>query len=233
MIKILVIEDDIILSAGLCFELDSAGYLSSAAYTVNKAEQLLANDRFELAILDVNLPDGNGFDLCRKIKEKVPSMSTVFLTGNDLEEDVLHGFDMGAEDYVTKPFNTKVLLKKLDVILRRKNQETSTMDKTPGEVYQDGFLTINFSNLTTLRCNEKLNITPNEYKMLRLLINHAGTIVTRKILLERLYDCDQNFIDDHTLTVNVTRLRSKLEDETHQYIKTIRGMGYIWMGQKI
>ena len=105
--KILVVEDDLTLSAGLCFELDAGGYLTVAAYTVRKAVQLLENEEFALVLLDVNLPDGNGFELCREIKNKKPQLPVIFLTANDLEEDVLNGFDLGAEDYVTKPFKGK------------------------------------------------------------------------------------------------------------------------------
>ena len=102
-------EDDLALSAGLCFELDAGGYLTVAAYTVRKAVQLLENEEFALVLLDVNLPDGNGFELCREIKNKKPQLPVIFLTANDLEEDVLNGFDLGAEDYVTKPFNMNIL----------------------------------------------------------------------------------------------------------------------------
>ena len=117
--KILVLEDDLTLSAGLCFELDSAGYLTVAAYNCQKARQLLKGDHFDLALLDVNLPDGNGFDLCREIKAQKPELPVIFLTANDLERDVLSGFDMGAEDYVTKPFNMQILLRRVEVVLRR------------------------------------------------------------------------------------------------------------------
>ena len=106
--RILVIEDDLALSAGLCFELDSNGYLTVAAYNCRKARQLLQEDQFDLAIMDVNLPDGNGFDLCREVKAIKPELPVIFLTANDLEQDVLNGFDLGAEDYITKPFNMQI-----------------------------------------------------------------------------------------------------------------------------
>ena len=112
MERILVVEDDLALNAGLCFELDTGGYSSAAAYTYAKARYLVREERFSLVLLDVNLPDGNGFDLCREIKELRPELPVIFLTANDLEEDVLSGFDMGAEDYVTKPFNMKILLRR-------------------------------------------------------------------------------------------------------------------------
>lgn len=196
--KILVVEDDLALSAGLCFELDAGGYLTVAAYTVRKAVQLLENEEFALVLLDVNLPDGNGFELCREIKNKKQQLPVIFLTANDLEEDVLNGFDLGAEDYVTKPFNMNILL--------------------------------GFKTLTAVRGKERLPVTPNEYKLLKVLTENAGNILPRKNLLEQLWDAGGNFIDDHTLTVTMNRLRGKIEDEAHTYIKTVRGMGYIWTG---
>ena len=227
--KIMVVEDDLALSAGLCFELDSSGYLTVAAYNCQKARQLLSGDPFDLALLDVNLPDGNGFDLCREIKARRPELPVIFLTANDLETDVLNGFDMGAEDYVTKPFNMQILLRRVEVALRR---ASSTPAAPQADRWSDGWLTLDFSALTAQRGEEKLAITPNEYKLLKYLTEHTGQILTRQQLLDRLWDSDGNFIDDHTLTVTMNRLRAKIEDDAHPYIKTVRGMGYIWTGGK-
>ena len=125
MKRILVVEDDLALSTGLCFELDAAGYASLAAYNCAKASYLLAHEVLDLVLLDVNLPDGSGFDLCRKFKETKPELPVIFLTANDLENDVLNGFDMGAEDYVTKPFNMQILLCRVEVALRRAGSATA------------------------------------------------------------------------------------------------------------
>lgn len=230
MEKILVLEDDLALSAGLCFELDSAGYLTVAAYNCQKARQLLSGDRFDLALLDVNLPDGNGFDLCREIKARHPELPVIFLTANDLETDVLNGFDMGAEDYVTKPFHMQILLRRVEVALRRAGSAPAAPQ---ADHWSDGWLTLDFSALTAQRGEEKLAITPNEYKLLKTLTAHTGQILTRQQLLDRLWDSGGNFIDDHTLTVTMNRLRAKIEDDAHTYIKTVRGMGYIWTGGKV
>ena len=119
MAKILVVEDDLALSAGLCFALDESGHLTAAAYTCQKARQLLKTDRFDLVILDVNLPDGNGFDLCRECKSSTPERPVIFLTANDLEQDELNGFDLGADDYITKPFSIQVLKRRVEAVLRR------------------------------------------------------------------------------------------------------------------
>ena len=224
--RILVIEDDLALSAGLCFELDSNGYLTVAAYNCRKARQLLQEDPFDLAIMDVNLPDGNGFDLCREVKTVKPELPVIFLTANDLEQDVLNGFDLGAEDYIIKPFNMQIFLRRVEVALRRGSKGTVP----PEDSWTDGFLLLDFGALTAVRGGEKLSITPNEYKLLKVLTENAGNIITRQILLERLWDCDGNFIDDHTLSVTINRLRAKIENDDHTYIKTIRGMGYIWTG---
>ena len=228
MAGILIIEDDLALSAGLCFELDMSGYLTVAAYNCQKARQLLKSDIFDLMILDVNLPDGNGFDFCREAKEIRPEIPVIFLTANDLEEDELKGFVVGADDYVTKPFQIQILKRRVEVALRRR----SIGAKESEDAYDDGFLRLDFRGLTAVRNGEKLTITPNEYKLLRLLTAYGGNLVTRRLLLEKLWDCDGNFVDDHTLTVTMNRLRAKIEQEGHSYIRTVRGMGYIWIGEK-
>ena len=216
MAKILVVEDDLALSAGLCFALDESGHLTAAAYTCQKARQLLKTDRFDLVILDVNLPDGNGFEL------SAPEQPVIFLTANDLEQDELNGFDLGADDYITKPFSIQVLKRRVEAVLRRGTAGSDCFD--------DGFLRLDFQALTAARNGERLSITPNEYKLLRLLTANAGAVMTRRLLLEKLWDFEGNFVDDHTLTVTMNRLRTKIEDAGHTYIQTVRGMGYVWTG---
>ena len=227
--KLLVVEDDLTLNTMLCFELDCNGYLTVAAYNCEKALCMLQSDHFDLAILDVNLPDGNGFDLCRTIKETHPGLPVLFLTANDLDEDILKGFDLGAEDYVTKPFNMKILLRRVEVAIRR----TKSSVQAETDSWSDGFLVLDFGRLTAVRGSEKLIVTSNEYKLLKLLTENAGTILTRQTLLERLWDVSEHFVDDHALTVTINRLRAKIEDDTHTYIRTGRGMGYVWMGTAI
>ncbi|WP_297984041.1 response regulator transcription factor [uncultured Oscillibacter sp.] len=224
MAKILVVEDDLALSAGLCFALDEAGHLTAAAYTCQKARQLLKTGQFDLVILDVNLPDGNGFDICRDCKSSAPERPVIFLTANDLERDELNGFDLGADDYITKPFRIQVLKRRVEAVLRRGTAGSDCFD--------DGFLRLDFQALTAARNEERLSITPNEYKLLRLLTANAGAVMTRRLLLEKLWDSGGNFIDDHTLTVTMNRLRAKIEDAGHTYIQTVRGMGYVWTGDQ-
>lgn len=223
--KIMVVEDDLALSAGLCFELDMNGYLTLAAYNVKKARMLAEREQLDLVVLDVNLPDGNGFDLCREIKDLHPELPVIFLTARDLEDEVVAGFDMGADDYITKPFSMKILLKRVEVALRRGGAEEQPRDR-----WEDDFLCLDFGSLTARRGQEQIAITPNEYKLLRVLTENKGNVITRQMLLQKLWDNEGNFIDDHTLTVTMNRLRAKIEDPSHTYIKTVRGMGYIWTG---
>ncbi len=225
MAKILVVEDDLALSAGLCFALDEAGHLTAAAYTCQKARQLLKTGQFDLVILDVNLPDGNGFDICRECKSSAPERPVIFLTANDLERDELNGFDLGADDYIAKPFSIQVLKRRVEAVLRRGTAGSDCFD--------DGFLRLDFQALTAARNGERLSITPNEYKLLRLMTANAGAVMTRRLLLEKLWDSGGNYIDDHTLTVTINRLRAKIEDAGHTYIQTVRGMGYVWTGAQV
>ena len=224
MLKILIVEDDLALSAGLCFALDEAGYCSVAAYTCEAARRFWQDDSFHLAILDVRIPDGSGFDLCREMKASAPERPVIFLTANDLERDELNGFDLGADDYITKPFRIQVLKRRVEAVLRRGTAGSDCFD--------DGFLRLDFQALTAARNGERLSITPNEYKLLRLLTANAGAVMTRRLLLEKLWDSGGNFIDDHTLTVTMNRLRAKIEDAGHTYIQTVRGMGYVWTGDQ-
>lgn len=227
MKKILLVEDDTALSAGLCFELEEEDYLTVAAHSLKKAAQLLETSKFDLLLLDVDLPDGNGFTFYREIRKRY-EIPVMFLTGRKEEEDVLGGYDLGADDYVTKPFSPSILKRKIAVILKRAGQS----EKMEQAQYDDGYLQVDFDRMTAKRGAETLFLTPNEYRILKLFTEHEGTILTRRVLLERLYDCDENFIDEHTLTVNMTRLRKKIEDASHKYIQTIYGMGYLFVRGK-
>ena len=156
-------------------------------------------------------------------------MPVIFLSANDLEQDILDGFDLGAEDYVTKPFNMKILLRRIEVAVRRNH----LFEQQAMNCWSDGFLSLDFSKLTAVRRNEKIVVTSNEYKLLRVLTENAGNILTRQMLLQRLWDIEGNFVDDHALTVTINRLRAKIEDDAHTYIKTVRGIGYVWTGEAV
>jgi DNA-binding response OmpR family regulator len=165
------------------------------------------------------LPDGDGFHFCKWIKAR-NNVSILFLSARDLEEDILNGYEIGADDYVTKPFSMKILLKKISIILSREVKKTN--------IYDDGFLKIDFE-LGVVQIEEKsCPITPTEYRILKKLIDNKGQLLTYSVLLDSLWEEGIEFMDKHTLAVNINRLRKKIETDKHSYISNIYGMGYIW-----
>ena len=223
--KILVVDDEEHIRELIRFYLDKEGFSVAEAETGQKALEILENEYIDLAIVDIMMPVMDGFQLVEEMKE-FKDIPVIMLTAKSQSADKLRGFSLGIDDYVTKPFNMNILLRRVEVALRRGKKEQNT-DKYQ---WSDGFLLLGFKTLTAVRGKERLPVTPNEYKLLKVLTENAGNILPRKNLLEQLWDAGGNFIDDHTLTVTMNRLRGKIEDEAHTYIKTVRGMGYIWTG---
>ena len=222
--RLLVVEDDRLLNNTLCYNLSVSGYAVDSAMTMAEAVRFFETQDYDLIVLDVNLPDGNGFDFCKQIKERRPDTAVIFLTANDMESDMLKGFELGADDYVTKPFPISVFRKKVSVLLGRIQKQTG------GDRYTNGTLSINFSELTAELSGSPITFTPLEYRLLKVLVRNPKIVLTRQVLLEKLWDVDENFVDEHTLTVTISRIRSKIEVDGLQYIKTVYGMGYMWIG---
>ena len=222
--RLLVVEDDRLLNNTLCYNLSVSGYAVDSAMTMAEAVRFFETQDYDLIVLDVNLPDGNGFDFCKQIKERRPDTAVIFLTANDMESDMLKGFELGADDYVTKPFPISVFRKKVSVLLGRIQKQTG------GDRYTNGTLSINFSELTAELSGSPITCTPLEYRLLKVLVRNPKIVLTRQVLLEKLWDVDENFVDEHTLTVTISRIRSKIEVDGLQYIKTVYGMGYMWIG---
>ena len=222
--RLLVVEDDRLLNTTLCSNLSVSGYAGDSAMTMAEAVRFFETQDYDLIVLDVNLPDGNGFDFCKQIKERRPDTAVIFLTANDMESDMLKGFELGADDYVTKPFPISVFRKKVSVLLGRIQKQTG------GDRYTNGTLSINFSELTAELSGSPITFTPLEYRLLKVLVRNPKIVLTRQVLLEKLWDVDENFVDEHTLTVTISRIRSKIEVDGLQYIKTVYGMGYMWIG---
>ena len=222
--RLLVVEDDRLLNNTLCYNLSVSGYAVDSAMTMAEAVRFFETQDYDLIVLDVNLPDGNGFDFCKQIKERRPDTAVIFLTANDMESDMLKGFELGADDYVTKPFPISVFRKKVSVLLGRIQKQTG------GDRYTNGTLSINFSELTAELSGSPITFTPLEYRLLKVLVRNPKIVLTRQVLLEKLWDVDENFVDEHTLTVTISRIRSKIEVDGLQYIKTVYGRGYMWIG---
>ena len=222
--RILVVEDDRLLNSTLCYNLTTVGYQVDAALTKADAIGQTEKQNYELIVLDVNLPDGNGFDFCREIKERRPDTAVIFLTANDMESDMLKGFELGADDYVTKPFPISVFQKKVSALLSRITKQSG------GDFYDDGKLLINFSELTAALSGQAVTFTPLEYRLLKVLTSNSKQVLTRGQLLEKLWDAEENYVDEHALTSAISRIRGKIEVNGYQYIKTVYGMGYMWIG---
>lgn len=222
--KILVVEDDRLLNTTLCYNLSAAGYVVDTALNRAVASQLCEKQDYDLIVLDVNLPDGNGFDFCREVKERRPDTAVIFLTANDMESDMLRGFELGADDYVTKPFPMNVFQKKVSALLARIRRQSG------GDCYNDGNLFINFSEMTAKLAGETIYFTPMEYRLLKIFTKNPQIVLIRQVLLEKLWDIDGNFVDEHALTAAISRIRNKIETDGVPYIKTVYGMGYMWIG---
>lgn len=225
MSTILIIEDDKALNQGLAFDLESEGYQVCQAENIESGMQLFQKQDVDLVILDVNLPDGEGYEFCRWAKEKA-DVPVLFLTARDLEEDAVRGYDLGADDYVTKPFSMVLLRKKIAVILNRKQGSSLMPD------YDDGFLSVRFLDMEVRKGQEKVNLTPTEYKILKVFISNRNQLLTHEMLLEKVWDKDGKFLDKHALAVNINRMRNKIEEEGHSYIVNVYGMGYQWSGER-
>ena len=226
--KVLVVDDEKLIVKGIRFSLEQDGMEVDCAYDGEEALAMIREKEYDIILLDVMLPKLTGFEVCQQVRE-FSSVPVVMLTAKGDDMDKILGLDYGADDYITKPFHMQILKRRVEVALRRGTGHI----KASEECYDDGFLRLDFHTLTAVRNGEQQPITPNEYKLLRLLTAHAGNLVTRQLLLEKLWDCDGNYVDDHTLTVTMNRLRSKIEDADHSYIRTVRGMGYIWTGEKL
>lgn len=224
MKRILLVEDDLSLINGLSFAIKKQGYLLDVARTSSEADQIWVEGTYDLVILDVSLPDGSGFDICKKIRKtsKVPIM---FLTAADEETDVIMGLDIGGDDYITKPFKLAIFLSRINALLRRSdnfNQADTTLSS--------GGITIQLLRGEVYKDDRQVELTASEYKLLCLFMEHPDRVLSTQQILNRLWDCEENYIDNNSLTVYIRRLRTKIEDDpgNPKRILTVRRMGYKW-----
>lgn len=223
--RILVVEDDQLLNNTLCYNLTTEGYVVDSVMTRAEATKSIKTKKYELVILDVNLPDGNGFDLCHVVKENIPEAAVIFLTANDMESNMIKGFELGADDYVTKPFHISVFCRKVSALAARLQKQSKS------NYYNDGNFYINFDEMTASIAGKTVTFTTFEYRLLNVLTKNHKIVLTRQALLEKLWDIEGNFVDEHALTAAISRIRNKIENDGFQYIKTVYGMGYMWIGE--
>lgn len=219
MKKILLVEDNETIVMGLKYSLEQEKFEVETAPNIVSAKMKINKQEYDLYLLDIALPDGEGFEICKYIKEK-GNYPVIFLTAKDEETDVVQGLDMGADDYVIKPFRTRELISRINSVLRRYEKNTNeneikckniVIDTNTAKVYKEG--------------NEVM-LTSLEYKILLMLFNNKGMLVTREQILDKIWDVAGNFVNDNTLTVYIKRIREKIEDKDGQIIQTVRGIGY-------
>lgn len=218
MKKILLVEDNETIIMGLKYSLEQEGFEVLSAKNAKESKEKLNQEKVDLILLDVSLPDGNGFDICKEIKQN-SDIPVIFLTAQDEEKSVVLGLDLGADDYIVKPFRTRELISRINSVLRRYGKKEGSLS-----IIQYKNIKIDTNKAVVYKDNEEIVFTSLEYKILLLLFSNQNKLITREQLLERIWDVAGNFVNDNTLTVYIKRIREKLEDET--IIKTVRGLGY-------
>lgn len=220
--RLLFVEDDEAISLGLEYSLRQEEFLVTRCSCVAEALASLEEKAFDLALLDLSLPDGNGYDICRFIK-KERDMPVVFLTARDDEGNVVMGLDMGADDYIVKPFRLRELISRLRSVLRRCRK-----DPAENGVYRRGNVCIHTHQGKVYKQGKDVFLTALEYRLLLILIQNEGRVLSRNQLLENIWDISGDFVNDNTLTVYIKRLREKIEDDPRDpsIIQTVRGQGY-------
>ncbi len=221
--KLLLVEDDLSLINGLSFALKKQGFDLDIVRTSKETSAIFADGKYDLVILDVSLPDGNGFDLCRTIRQK-SKVPIIFLTAADEETDITMGLDIGGDDYITKPFKLSVLISRINAILRR-----SGGFKNDAVLTSNG-ITVKLLSGDVYKNRARINLTAGEYKLLCMFMKNPDIVLSSDRILGKLWDCDEKFVDSNTLTVYIRRLRTKIEDDPSapKMIVTVRGLGYKW-----
>ena len=224
MNRILLLEDDLSLISGLSFALKKQGFEIENARTIKEAREYWRKGRYNLLILDVSLPDGCGFEFCKMVR-KESEVPIIFLTASDEEMNIIMGLDIGGDDYITKPFKLGVLVSRVNALLRR----TKSIRKNNAELVSNG-IKINLLQTVVYKNGEQIELTAGEYKLLCLFMQNPNIVLTKDQILQRLWDCDADYIDSSTLTVYIRRLRMKVENNPSEpeMILTVRGMGYKW-----
>ena len=224
MSKILLLEDDLSLINGLSFAFRKQGFELAVVRTLKEANELWGEGKYDLLVLDVSLPDGTGYEFCKKVRQ-VSKVPIIFLTASDEEMNIIMGLDIGGDDYITKPFKLGVLVARINALLRRAKGFYST----DTELQSNGIKVLMLQGQVFK--NEKLiDLTAAEYKLLCLFMKNPNVVLTKEQILDKLWDCEGNYIDSSTLTVYMRRLRMKIEDNPSepQMLLTVRRMGYKW-----
>ncbi len=210
--KVLLVEDNLSIAKGLIYAFKQNEYEVNHAQNIKEAENMLKAEKYNIIILDIMLPDGNGFELYEKIKQDYFT-PCIFLTARDDEDDIVKGLELGAEDYVTKPFSTRELIARMNkILLKGKNNKIKVKD-----------ITLDLDKLVVYKNDQIINLTALEIKLLTLLFTNIGKVIKREYIIEKIWDWTRNDVNDNTVSVYIKRIREKLDSDI---IVTIKGIGY-------
>lgn len=228
--KILLLEDDKSLNRGISFKLKKEGFEVETAFYIEEAKNIFENNKIDLIITDIGLPDGSGFDFCEEIR-KTSNVYIIMLTALDEEFNAVMGYEIGADDYVTKPFSLAILVSKVKAFMKRAGNDEK--EKTSENILISEDIEFDYGDYTLIlnrEDTEKVQLTKTEGKLLKLLMENAMNIIQKEQILDILWDMDGNFVDDNTVAVYMRRLRKKVEKDPSEpiFIKNIRGIGYKW-----
>lgn len=234
--RVLLVEDDEAITMGLSYSLEKEGYEVVTAKNATEARSVWTTGKYDICVLDINLPDGSGYDICRYIKQS-EDVPVIFLTAVDAEVNVVMGLEMGADDYICKPFRVGELMARIKSVLRRadRTQSCGTGNSKPDHPEVIGDILVNTKEAKVVRIDreaeleETIELTALEYRLLLTFVNNRGIVLSRKKLLSDMWDISGDFVNDNTLTVYIKRLRDKIERDpaNPEIIRTVRGLGYI------
>lgn len=220
MNTILLLEDDENLNRGISLKLSKEGYRVLSAYSRSDAENLWKADNIQMVICDITLPDGNGLEFGKMVRSQ-SEIYLIYLTALDQEIDIVNGYDTGADDYITKPFSVNILMSKVNALMRR-------LDKKELSVIISGEIEVYIKDMLVKKAGNMILLSKTEIQLLVYLLENAGKIISKESIMEKIWGIDGLFIDDNTVTVNISRLKNKLGAD---YISNVRGLGYVWTGK--
>lgn len=228
MRNILMVEDDSTIAFAVKYAVEQEGFNLDIAENLENARKIVNSKEYDLILLDVMLPDGNGYEFLKQLREHDEDIPVIFLTACDEEVNIVMGLDIGGDDYITKPFRVRELISRINAILRRKGKSQDSNKK----ILKFKNISIHTLEARVFKNNEEIFLTSAEYKLLLILIQNKNMVLSRAQILEKLWDVTYDFINDNTLSVYIKRLREKIEDDSSkpQYILTVRGLGYKWNG---
>lgn len=215
--KILLLEDDENLNRGICLKLSKDGYNVFSAGTILEAKSIFFKEKIDLVISDITLPDGSGLDFGKVVREKSNAV-LIYLTAMDQEIDIVNGYDTGADDYITKPFSVNILTSKVNAFMRR-------LGNSEEGVFISGDIEVFVNDMQVKKAGEPITLSKTELQLLILFMENAGHILSKETILEKVWGIDGQFVDENTVTVNISRLKNKLETDN---IENVRGLGYLW-----